>query len=134
MINWFEKNPSISWIITVLIAVTIFFLSSLTFKGPPGGKSYFSIIYHFFIFFYFAFFLLISLIKGNLKNKNILIFGIFLAFLYGVMDEIHQYFVPGRASAISDILTNSAGILFAGALYSLRCTENCKTSKDRIIF
>ena len=123
MISWFEKHNKISWTITIIIAITIFYLSSKTFQGPPGGVSYFSIFYHFLAFFYLSFFLLISLIKGKI-NKNLLIFGLIIVILYGISDEIHQYFVPGRASTISDVLTNSAGILFAGTLYSLRFKNN----------
>jgi len=37
-----------------------------------------------------------------------------IASLYGVADEIHQYFVPGRVCSISDILINAAGA-FVGA-------------------
>lgn len=123
MITWFEKHYKISWTITIIIAITIFYLSSKTFDGPPGGVSYFSIFYHFLAFFYLSFFLLISLIKGKI-NKNLLIIGLILAILYGISDEIHQYFVPGRASTISDVLINSAGILFAGTLYSIRFKNN----------
>ena len=32
---------------------------------------------------------------------------------------MHQLFVPSRAFAVLDILTDSAGILFAGLIYSL---------------
>ncbi|MBO7376468.1 MAG: VanZ family protein, partial [Clostridia bacterium] len=31
--------------------------------------------------------------------------------LFAVSDEIHQIFVPGRAFEISDIVTDSAGVL-----------------------
>ena len=124
MIHWFEKHYKISWIITILLAVIIFYLSSKTFHGSVVvGKISIGIFYHFFVFFYFSFFLLISLIKGNI-NKKLLTLGLFLAILYGISDEIHQFFVPGRDSAISDILTNSAGILLAGTLYSFRLRNN----------
>ena len=45
--------------------------------------------------------------------------AIIITVLYGISDEIHQIFVPGRHFAILDILTDSAGILFASLLYSL---------------
>jgi VanZ family protein len=38
--------------------------------------------------------------------------------LYGVLDEIHQYFVPGRACMVSDMAINAAGALVgAGLVY-----------------
>ena len=43
--------------------------------------------------------------------------GIILVILYGVSDEIHQLFVPGRFFSLSDILTNTAGILSSMVAY-----------------
>ena len=118
MIFWFEKHNKLSWTITVLIAIIIFYLSSLSFEGVvAGGFGYETIIYHFYAFFFFSLFLFISLIKGKPKNKNLIFICIVLAIFYAISDEIHQLFVPGRAFAISDILTDSMGILLAGHLY-----------------
>ncbi len=131
MISWFERHNKISWVITLLIAITIFYLSSQTFKpGPPAGFNWKPIAYHFYAFLFLSAFLLISLIKGNPKSKKIILIAIIIAILYGISDEIHQLFVPGRAFAISDILINSAGILFASLLYSLLRFKRFKNSKD----
>jgi len=49
-----------------------------------------------------------------------------IASLYGVTDEIHQYFVPGRACLLSDMVINSVGALFgAGLVVSIvaRCNR-----------
>jgi len=35
---------------------------------------------------------------------------------YGVVDELHQAFVPGRTSSVLDVLTNAAGAAIALAL------------------
>ncbi|RMF56395.1 MAG: VanZ family protein, partial [Calditrichaeota bacterium] len=35
-----------------------------------------------------------------------------LGSLYGVSDEFHQSFVPGRYTELSDFLADSAGVLF----------------------
>jgi len=35
---------------------------------------------------------------------------------YGVLDEIHQYFVPGRVCALSDMLINAFGALLGTVL------------------
>ncbi len=37
MIFWFEKHNKISWIITILIAIFIFYISSLSFEPTPAG-------------------------------------------------------------------------------------------------
>jgi len=118
MIKWFETHNKISWIITLLIAGIIFYMSSIIFApGIPGGFPWKSVAYHFYAFLFLSAFLLISLTKG--KNKKLIFLSIILAIIYAVSDEIHQLFVPNRAFAILDILTDSAGILFAVLIYSL---------------
>jgi VanZ family protein len=115
IIKYFEKHYLISWIITILIASIIFYLSSQTFHGT-STTSWLSIVYHFFAFFFLGAFLLISLIKGKI-NRPLFIIGIALAVLYGFFDEIHQYFVPGRHFSLLDILTDSTGVLTASTIY-----------------
>lgn len=118
MISWFEKHNKISWLIVILIAIFIFYVSSLSFETAPlGGFGWKTIAYHFLVFFFLGFFLLISIIKG--KKTNLFILPIIIAILYGISDEVHQLFVPNRAFTIPDILTNFAGILFAGLIYLL---------------
>ncbi len=118
MISWFEKHNKISWSITILIAIIIFYISSLTFPpGPPGVINIKSYIYHFFAFFFLAGFLLISLTKGKIQNKTLTTLAILLSIIYAISDETHQLFVPGRFFSLEDILTDSAGILFAGMIY-----------------
>jgi VanZ family protein len=120
MIHWFEKHNKISLIITILIAIFIFYISSLTFEaGVPGPEFRFKpIAYHFLIFFLFSFFLLITLTKG--EKINFFLLAIIISVIYAISDEFHQLFVLGRNFAISDILTDSAGVFFAGLLYSFR--------------
>jgi VanZ family protein len=118
MIFWFEKHNKISWIITILIAIVIFYLSSLSFEiTQEKGVGFETTIYHFYAFFFLSLFLLISLIKGNKINLNVILIAMILSIVYAISDEIHQLFVPGRTFTIFDILTDSAGILLAGYLY-----------------
>ena len=124
MISWFEKNRGISLLITVIIAITIFYISSLTFPAG-GGTGYLSYIYHFTAFSYLALFLSISLTKN--KNSNLIIIGIIIAIIYGVLDEIHQYFVPGRFFSLKDILMDSIGIIITNIAYFNYC-RNGKSS------
>tara|TARA_Y100000310_G_scaffold339461_1_gene432159 strand:+ start:31 stop:429 length:399 start_codon:yes stop_codon:yes gene_type:complete len=120
-IRWFEKHNRLSWIITVLIAIFILYMSSLSFEGGGSGGIFIKpILYHFVIFSALAFFFLISRIKGDKKKIDLLFSVISLAILYAISDEIHQLFVPGRAFTIADILTDSAGIFFASLIYSWR--------------
>lgn len=131
MISWFEKHNKISWIVTIIIAIIIFYLSSLIFPpGPPGGFPWKSIAYHFYAFLFLEAFLLISIIRGKNENKKFIFIAIIIALVYGVSDEIHQLFVPGRACSLSDVLTDSAGVLFAGLLYSFRIKSKNKVNEE----
>ena len=42
-------------------------------------------------------------------KKRINIWVLLAVFLYAVSDELHQYFVPGRAAKLTDVLIDTAG-------------------------
>lgn len=120
MLAWFERHKIIPLIITILIAIFIFYMSSLTFAaGAPGPEFKLKpILYHFLIFFLLSLFLLMATLKVN--KKEVFLLALLISIIYAITDEFHQLFVPGRTCSLSDILTDSAGILFAGLLYSFR--------------
>ncbi len=131
MISWFEKHNKLSWIVTIIIAIIIFYLSSLIFPpGPPGGFPWKSIAYHFYAFLFLEAFLLISIIRGKTENKKFFFVAIIIALFYAVSDEVHQIFVPTRAFTISDFLTDSAGIFLASLIYSLKFLNINQNSDD----
>lgn len=117
MIRWFEKNKVVSFIITLWIALTIFYISSLVIIPSPGIKiNIIPVVYHFSAFFFLAIFLFISLLNRKWDSKKI-VSSIALLALYAILDELHQYFVPGRATSISDFLLDFNGIAFASLIY-----------------
>jgi len=124
MITWFEKHSYLAWIVVIIIAIAIFYISTLTFPPSPTLVSWESFVYHFFAFFFLAFFLSIALVKG--KKYRIVVLVILIAVLYGISDEIHQIFVPGRVCCIEDVLTNSAGIFLASLFYCSYCLKRKK--------
>jgi len=117
MISWFEKNYKISFIIAVLIAIAIFYISSLTFGGvgEKGGTNLLTILYHILAYFFLSLFLGFALIKG--KYRYLFIIVILFSIFYGITDEIHQYFVPGRSASLLDVGFDSIGILFSSLFY-----------------
>ena len=103
----------------------MFSLSSMSFEVTDSEKKFisiYSIIYHFFAFFFLALFLHLSVIQG--KNKQYIPFVIVAALLFGLLDEIHQFFVIGRDSSIEDVFVDSAGILFASLMYMFTLNKN----------
>lgn len=117
MIKILEKNRWLAIILTLISASLIFYISSMTFPAGGGSSGPYAIIYHLTAFSYLTLFLLISLTKGK-PNKPLIIMGIILAIIYGISDEIHQLFVPGRFASIKDIIINSFGILLTSLAYS----------------
>ena len=117
MIKLLEKYSKVSWVFAFLIAIAIFYMSSRTFKAGAVSTNIYAILYHFFAFFFLALFLVPALVKG--KSKALIFVAIIIAIFYGLSDEIHQFFVPGRACMFSDFLVDSAGILLASFLYVL---------------
>jgi len=74
---------------------------------------------HFLAYFVLSFCVINSL-KYFITNKKAMVITAWgIASLYGVIDEIHQYFVPGRVCALSDMLINSAGALVGVLLFLL---------------
>jgi len=116
MLGWFEKHNKISWVITILTAIFIFYMSSKVFEASSYAVTWISVVYHISVFTLLSFFLFLAL--GNEKRRPIVfILGFTLAILYGVLDELHQYFVLGRTCTIVDVGFDSLGVLLASFFY-----------------
>lgn len=50
-------------------------------------------------------------LTGKIKAKHVAILSWAFGTIYAVTDEIHQYFVPGRACEITDVVVDSAGVI-----------------------
>ncbi len=128
MIRYLEKNRAISFFLLILVAIEIFYFSSIpSFPKAPVKGINFSIIYHISAFFLFSFFLL-SLLKGakKIKLKHILL-SLIISLIYSISDEFHQSFVPGRDCSLKDVLFDLIGILLAILVYP----KTQKTKKEK---
>ena len=47
----------------------------------------------------------------NLRHIYKSMYSVGICVAYAIFDEIHQFFVPGRSFQVSDILTDTAGII-----------------------
>ena len=117
MISLLEKNRWFSWTITIIIAIMIFYISSLTFPPPPvGPPSITATVYHISIFFLLAFFLFVSALERKWDFKKIIL-SVFVVAIYAALDELHQFFVPGRYMSFSDFLLDFTGITVSSMVY-----------------
>ena len=69
---------------------------------------------------------LISVVCYIYKVNNKYIVAFAFTFLYSITDEIHQYFIPGRAFQLSDILMDLIGnilgiLIFISLVKLLKC-------------
>ena len=129
MLSFFEKHRALSLVVTFIIFLLIFYISSLQFSGQ-SNTGYLSYIYHFTAFSYLALFLVITISKGK-TTKLILLVGILIAVCYSISDEIHQQFVPGRGSSVTDILIDSLGISLTTLAYHNHCRCKKKLLKSK---
>ena len=98
------------WLPAVLYMTAIFILSSMSDLGtPPGGVSDKSL--HMLSYAVLGVLLLLPLAKAALSRVTWrrALLAIALATLYGVSDEFHQSFVPGRSSELLDVAADAAG-------------------------
>jgi len=109
-----SSSRKIAIILTLLIAIEIFCLSSL----PGGslnivGNVWLSRAYHFVVFFTFSFFLFMSIkSEKEIKMEQILLV-LMISSLYAITDEIHQIFTPFRNCTFVDFMTDLTGINLA---------------------
>ena len=117
MIKFLERNREFAIIFLVLIALGIFFVSTIPGNNIDAGGFDLSRAYHFIVFFLLNFFLLATLTgKNKIKTKHIFL-SIIISIIYAVLDEIHQMFVPFRSPDIGDILIDSIGIFVSVIVY-----------------
>lgn len=99
----------IYWLLTFGYMGLIFYLSSRhSIKLPKLANV--DKIAHVFAYIPMAFLFFLSLNESGVK-KYVFWIAFLSACLYGITDEIHQYFVPGRYSEIGDVIADSVGAL-----------------------
>jgi VanZ family protein len=110
LICWLEKHPVITWGITLAYMSIIFLLSSIPYpRQPLPMVPYLPVIEHIIEYAILGFLLSVALKKRNERLEKTLFLAILIATLYGITDEVHQFFVPGRTASIYDVISNSLG-------------------------
>lgn len=96
----------------------IFFLSHQS-RLPVDMPSFFAAdkLCHFVVYGVLAFTLWLSFILN--KHRLIFVPALAISCLYGLSDEIHQLYVPGRSFEWFDIVADSSGAFFALLLLQL---------------
>lgn len=113
------KKILIFWFPVLIYCVIIFIVSSM--RHPP--IPYVDILnfdkYLHMIEYGILSYLIIRALIGSevkLSHAKLIILAVIFATLYGVSDEIHQIFVPGRSANILDVLADFTGASITGFL------------------
>ncbi|SVD83384.1 uncharacterized protein METZ01_LOCUS436238, partial [marine metagenome] len=113
---------------SLFVATTIFLVSHI-----PGEEIYIPLsiklirldfVYHIAVYFIFATSICFG-VRARSMGANIIV--ILIAFTYGISDEIHQIYVPGRAPAIIDVMSDLGGTILgvsAWGVYNRRRFDN----------
>jgi len=101
----------------ILIMGGIWFLSSQSVLPQPKGILGFDKLQHFLAYGVLAFCFSLWFHRGRFGSL-FLVFRIGASSLYGIIDEVHQYFVPGRDCNIWDWIADCLGSIL-GALFFL---------------
>lgn len=99
------------WIPAAAVMSAAFILSSIPGSGIPHLFSFQDIALHAIIYAALGFFVhpaLRSSLPG-LTRWQAFFLALFFCVLYGISDEFHQSFVPGRTASLFDVMVDSAG-------------------------
>lgn len=55
--------------------------------------------------------------QKSTKPRSVMVFTVLFCILYGITDEFHQSFIPGRFVSIYDVFADAAGAIAACALW-----------------
>ncbi len=73
-------------------------------------------LYHLAVYFILATSICFA-IKARLVGTNLIV--ILVAFTYGISDELHQIYVPGRSPAITDVMLDLSGIILGVSAWNI---------------
>ena len=118
--NLFNRNKFISVYLPLIIYWLILFAAT-TLPAQAVPKTGISDKIEHLLGYFCLTFLLSNLLYFQNKKEKIKKFPITAALIivafYGVVDELHQYFIPGRFCDINDWIVDVIGAVIAGLLY-----------------
>jgi VanZ family protein len=104
-----------AWLLALFYMAGIFYLSHQPTVPLPERFPHQDKVFHFLAYWILGFLLAHAASRGGTKRRFWFAFS--CAALYGVSDEIHQYFVPGRDASVGDWVADAIGAWFGAYLY-----------------
>lgn len=132
ILNGFQIAPQYAMYLCITWLLVIFFLSHQPGNGPgellawlPGEVKN---LLHIPSFGLLAFLIWHSLKERLSQTFTLNLTTLSLVLLYGVLDEWHQSFIPGRVSSISDIVNDLIGGMLAITITTMFLRYNSEIS------
>lgn len=97
------------WMLSLIYMGLIFCISSYPEPTKVPSPPYFDKAVHILEYGLLASLVYLALRDMKVPGRYLVGLAFAIAFLYGVSDEIHQYFVPGRHAEILDVLADGIG-------------------------
>ncbi len=102
------RRAVIYWFLTFGYMGLIFYLSSINSIKLPRLDIGFDKVVHLIAYMPLAFLFFLAIHTSG-GRKYVFLTAFLLAGLYGISDEIHQSFVPGRDASIGDVIADCLG-------------------------
>lgn len=106
---WKIQNVA-RWGIVFLYAGFIFYLSHQSSLNVPSAP-FVDKVGHLVIYSLFG------ILVANAFGRRFVVAAVVAATLYGLFDEFHQSFVPGRVMSLADLMADSVGGFFGGIVF-----------------
>lgn len=104
------------WFFPCAIVAIITFASQQSNVSVQNDKTI-----HFLVYSLLAYFISRALhLSFEFKKNKIFYLAVFLVSLYGLIDEIHQYFIPGRSCSFGDWVADTLGAMIGAYFYVLQ--------------
>jgi len=103
----------------VIYSAIIFYVSSWQRIAVPLSNFDFDKLIHVFEYMPFGFLLARGYTHTiNINNKTTIFISVaFVTLIYGMSDEVHQFFVPGRDASVFDVVADSVGGILGCWIY-----------------
>jgi len=122
---WSHRAPAIFW------ALVLFTLSSIPKLQSPFHLSKWDDKLNHFVAYAILGALTLRAFSVNrpVPQKRELSMSLAVGFFYGALDEVHQYFVPGRFMDHKDFIADAAGVTVGVLLYLWLCKRRSTKQK-----
>lgn len=104
-----------------LWAALLFFVSALPQTSIPSvGIKFEDLIAHACVYSVLGYLICLALFHKRIAvSSGLLWLACTIGVLYGITDEVHQYFIPSRFSSVSDAVADAVGIIIGVRLYKI---------------